>query len=63
MTTGKDLNQNKYLKIGIAVFLTIVLFIAALFISYQYSLSQPSILVLPGGVTYLGLSPTAIPLK
>lgn len=50
----------KEAKLVIAVILGMLVLLGTLYISYRYSQTQPSGLILPNGATYLGPSPTPI---
>lgn len=53
--------MEKEAKLVIAVISAMLILLGTLFISYRYSLSQPSDIVIPAGSTYLGPSPTPTP--
>ena len=53
-------NRNPDLtKSALLILFGIVIFAGVLYASYRYSMTKNSDVILPGGVTYLGPSPTA----
>jgi hypothetical protein len=63
MDKEQDVDQPNFTKLAIATFLGVVILGAAVYIAYRYSQKQAGNVVLPGGVTYLGPSPTAAAAK
>ncbi|MBI3380310.1 hypothetical protein HY029_06170 [Candidatus Gottesmanbacteria bacterium] len=60
---NKENNQENpsEIKLVIIVVLGMLILIGAFFVSYRYSQSQPSGIIIPAGSTYLGPSPTPTP--
>ncbi len=54
----KDSEQPNFTKLAIATFVGVVILGAAVYAAYRYSQKQAGNIVLPGGVTYLGASPS-----
>lgn len=58
MSEDKDLKQSNFGKLTLATVGGIIILAGAVYASYRYSQSRSGDIVLPGGITYLGPSPT-----
>jgi hypothetical protein len=58
MDRQKEEEQIVAIKLAIITAVGVLFICGALYAAYRYSQSQPNDIVLPGGVTYLGPSPT-----
>lgn len=56
--TPKDLEQTNIKKAGRMAGVTFIILLSIVFLAYQYSKPRIGTVVLPGGITYLGPSPT-----
>lgn len=58
---GNNFEDLKEAKLVIAVILGMLILSGTLYISYRYSQTQPSGIIIPAGSTYLGPSPNPLP--
>lgn len=58
MEKEKDIDQPDFTKLAIATFIGVLILGGAVYAAYRYSQKQAGNIILPGGVTYLGPSPT-----
>lgn len=60
MEKKREIDQPDFTKLAIATFLGVFILGAAVYAAYRYSQRQAGNIILPGGVTYLGPSPTTV---
>jgi hypothetical protein len=60
-TASEDTPKTNIVKLGVLAIAAIALVTVGTLVAVQYSKKRSGTIVLPGGVTYLGPSPTAVP--
>lgn len=58
MDSSNEAALERFAKIAVIAIGALMILIGTLYISFRFSKTQPSGLIFPGGVTYLGQSPT-----
>lgn len=61
MENEKELEQPNFTKLAIATFAGVLILGCAVYATYRYSQHKAGNIVLPGGVTYLGATPSTKP--
>lgn len=61
MDQDKDFEQPDFTKLAVTTLIGAFILGLAVYVAYRYSQGQPGNIILPGGVTYLGPSPSQNP--